>query len=110
MSIEGEAYELPPGVDLAAFRIIQEALTNALRHSGAAHAAVVVREKFHPTKLDVAVEDDGVGMDGHRPKGDTGWLGVRERVALYGGTVEVVKCPDGGRAGCRPTLPVRDNT
>ncbi len=105
LTIEGDAYELPPGVDLAAYRIIQEALTNALRHSGAAHAAVVVR--FRPTKLDIAVEDNGVGMT-ETSAGGHGLVGVRERVALYGGTVEVVSVPTGG-VRLSATLPVRDD-
>ncbi len=102
---EGEAYDLPPGVDLAAYRIVQEALTNALRHSGATNAEVVVR--YAPAQLEIAVEDNGRGM-GSRPSGGHGLVGVRERVALYGGTVDLGAGANGG-VRLSACLPLREN-
>lgn len=101
---EGERHPLPPGVDLAAYRILQEALTNALRHSGAGRATVLVR--YGPKRLDITVEDDGRGMV-EASAGGHGLVGVRERVALYGGTVELGA---GERGGVRvsASLPVRE--
>lgn len=93
--VEGAAYPLSAGMDLAAYRIVQEGLTNALRHSGARRAKVLVR--YDDATIQIGVEDDGRGLDpvvggaaGH------GLLGVRERVALYGGTLEVRDRETGG--------------
>lgn len=101
--VEGTPYALPAGLDLAAYRIVQEGLTNALRHSGARCATVLL--KYDPTGVDIAVEDDGRGFDpaslgteGH------GLIGVRERVALYGGTVEVLRITTGTRLTARLPL------
>ena len=104
LEIDGDPYDLPPGVDLAAYRIVQEALTNALRHSGAAHAKVWV--KYGATTLDVVVEDDGAGIK-EPATGGHGLVGVRERVALYGGTVRLETAPTGG-VQLSASLPVRE--
>ena len=101
---EGEPVPLSPGVDLAAYRIVQEALTNCRKHAGLAPAAVVLR--YGADTLEVCVEDQGgcappaAGQNGH------GLVGMRERVALYGGTLEVGPRPDGGFA-VRARLPRR---
>jgi signal transduction histidine kinase len=98
LDVQGEPYDLPPGLDLAAYRIAQEGLTNALRHSGATEATVLVR--YAPTHLDVEVVDNGTGLAAPEPDGTQepghGLIGIRERVALYGGMVELVPLPDGG--------------
>ncbi|UGQ15624.1 histidine kinase [Yinghuangia sp. ASG 101] len=88
LSIEGVPSELPPGIDLAAYRIIQEALTNTLKHAGPAGSRVLLR--YRPEELLVRVADDGRGAAANldaRDDGRTGHglLGMRERVALYGG-------------------------
>jgi signal transduction histidine kinase len=86
LDVEGERAELPPGVDLCAYRIVQEGLTNALKHAGPAHAEVLLR--FAPGALDVQVRDDGQGAapsNGNGDRGGQGLVGMRERVALYGG-------------------------
>jgi signal transduction histidine kinase len=106
VDVVGERYELPPGVDLAAYRIVQEGLTNALRHSGAKHARVVLR--YGPTVLDIEVEDDGRGLDG-APTGGHGLVGVRERVALYDGTVDIGQGTSGG-VRLAASLPVRETS
>jgi signal transduction histidine kinase len=90
--IEGTPAELPPGVDLAAYRIVQEALTNVVRHAGPATARVAVR--YAPGQVAVEVLDDGRGGD---PGGQGhGIPGMRERAALYGGTLEAGPLPGGG--------------
>ena len=108
LTIEGDAVVLPAGVDLCAYRIVQEGLTNALKHAGPAHAEVVVR--YARDALEVAVSDDGVGAahdNGNGPacSAGHGLVGMRERVALYGG--ELATGPrDGGGFAVRARLPL----
>lgn len=94
LQVEGDLPDLPAGLDLAAYRIVQEALTNVRRHASAASARVVVR--FSANALEVEVSDDGVGSSGSLP--GHGIIGMRERAALYGGTVE---CSGGAGPGFR---------
>ena len=93
--VEGSPRELPPGVDLTAYRVVQEGLTNALRHAGEAHARVVLR--YGAETLEVEVADDGRGPP---PDGATiaghGLIGMRERVALFGGSIETEARAGGG--------------
>jgi signal transduction histidine kinase len=89
---QGDPVELPMGLELAAYRIVQEALTNTRRHAGADHAHVLLRHE--PGALRVEVTDDGTGTGGGRP--GHGLVGMRERAALYGGTLEAGPAPDGG--------------
>ncbi|HWD46138.1 MAG TPA: histidine kinase [Actinomycetota bacterium] len=90
--IEGTPTELPAGLDLSAYRIVQEALTNVVRHAGPATARVAVR--YAPGQVAVEVLDDGRGGD---PGGQGhGIPGMRERAALYGGTLEAGPLPGGG--------------
>jgi signal transduction histidine kinase len=92
LHVEGEEKQLPPGVDLSAYRIVQEALTNALKHAGPASAQVVVR--YRPGEVEIEISDDGRGqVDGR--EGGHGLVGMRERAALVGGSVE--SGTDGGR-------------
>ena len=104
LRVEGDPVGLSPGLDLAAYRIAQEGLTNALRHSGARHATVTLR--WSPSRLDVEVEDDGRGVAAAAPSGGHGLVGVRERVALYGGTVRLEAAPGGGTR-LAATLPLK---
>jgi signal transduction histidine kinase len=92
LSVEGEPASLPPGVDLAAYRIVQEALTNVLKHAGPATARVAVRVGCGV--VDVEVCDDGRGAP--TPGAGHGLVGMRERAALYGGSVEAGGLPGGG--------------
>jgi signal transduction histidine kinase len=98
LSVEGEPATLPAGVDLAAFRIVQEALANASKHAGGARAWVVVR--YEERAVEVEIGDDGRGTNGTPsappPSSGHGLMGMRERVALYGGTLDVGRRPDGG--------------
>jgi signal transduction histidine kinase len=99
---EGTPVELSAGVDLSAYRIVQEALTNALKHAGPARARVRVR--YAADHLDLEVVDDGPGTGLGGGSGH-GLLGIRERAELYGGHVESGRCPDGGYA-VRARLPI----
>ena len=101
VAIEGERAALPPGVDLSAYRIVQEALTNALKHAGPATARVVVR--YGADQLDVEVADDGAGS-ANGDGGGHGLRGIAERVAVFGGEVEAGERPGGGYA-VRARLP-----
>jgi signal transduction histidine kinase len=93
LDVAGDAAHLPPGVELAAYRIVQEALTNTLRHAHADHAAV--RVETQPGRLHICVSDDGRG-DGDDKPGGNGLIGMRERVAVYGGSLTVGPAPGGG--------------
>ena len=84
--VEGEPRPLPPGVDLSAYRIVQEGLTNALKHAGPARAEVVVR--YGDRELELEVRDDGRGHDPDANGGGHGLVGMRERVALFGGELD----------------------
>ncbi len=101
--IDGEPRELPQGVDLSAYRIVQEGLTNALKHAGPARAEVLVR--YGERELELGVSDDGRGRDPQSNGGGHGLVGMRERVALYGGELEAGPRPDGG-FGLRARLPL----
>ena len=89
--VEGNRRSLPAGVDLASYRIVQEALTNTMRHAAASRATVTVA--LGPDTVSVEVTDDGRGgahTDGH------GLCGMRERAAALGGTFDAGSRPDGG--------------
>lgn len=94
--VDGEPRPLPPGVDLSAYRIIQEALTNTLRHAGAAHAEVIVR--YGGTGLEIEVTDDGRGLaaNGRGAAVGHGLVGMRERVGVFGGELETGTHGGGG--------------
>jgi len=92
--IEGTPAALPAGLDLSAYRIVQEALTNVVRHAGPATARVAVR--YAPDRVAVEVVDDGRGGDPGRDHGGHGIAGMRERAALYGGTLEAGPLAGGG--------------
>jgi signal transduction histidine kinase len=104
LTFEGERMPLPPGVDLCAYRIVQEGLTNALKHAGPAHAEVLLR--YAPRALDVEIRDNG-GADPHANGDGTGHglIGMRERVALYGGALDAGP-REGGGFEIRARLPV----
>jgi signal transduction histidine kinase len=93
VDVDGNIEDVPAGVGLAAYRIIQEALTNVLRHAAAHHATV--RLDSTSGRLVVEVTDDGRGPNGRRARGH-GLVGMRERVAVYGGSLDVGAGPSGG--------------
>ncbi|BCM71937.1 hypothetical protein EASAB2608_07271 [Streptomyces sp. EAS-AB2608] len=91
---EGEPPRLPPGADLAAFRILQEALTNVVRHSGSRHARV--RFGYGDGALRLRIDDDGPATGADAGGSGNGLAGMRERAAALGGTIEAGPRPDGG--------------
>jgi signal transduction histidine kinase len=99
---EGTPVELSAGVDLSAYRIVQEALTNALKHAGPARARV--RVCYNADHVDLEVVDDGPGTGTGGGSGH-GLVGIRERAELYGGAVEAGRRPEGGYA-VRARLPL----
>lgn len=104
LDVEGAPRELPPGVDLAAYRVVQEALTNALKYGGTAHAWVAVHWK--EGELELEISNDGSG-DGDGSGGGHGLTGMRERVSLYGGVIESGP-RDGGGYVVRARLPLEE--
>jgi signal transduction histidine kinase len=94
LRVEGATSALPPGVDVSAYRIVQEALTNALKHAGPARAQVRVRYLANAVELEVS--DDGAGARARGGASGHGLIGMRERVSVYGGRLEVGAPPSGG--------------
>ena len=93
LTLTGNAGPLPPGIDLTAYRIVQEALTNARRH--APDAAVEVELGYEPDALRLRVATTGRGRLPADASGH-GLLGMQERAAMVGGTLRTGKAPDGG--------------
>jgi signal transduction histidine kinase len=102
LDVEGTPRDLAPGVDLAAYRVVQEALTNALKYAGPAQAWVVVH--WRDGELELEIANDGRG-DGDGSGGGHGLTGMRERVSLYGGEIESGE-RDGGGYVVRARLPL----
>jgi len=104
LRITGQPRELPAGIELSAFRIVQEALTNALTHAGPARAQVSIR--YGTDALELEIVDDGASSTRSAIGSGHGLVGMRERVALYGGHLDAGRQPSGGFA-VRVLLPVR---
>jgi signal transduction histidine kinase len=102
LRIEGTPEPLPAGVDLTAYRLVQEGLTNAVKHARAQHATVLVR--YSEGHVELTVTDDGAG-DGGGDSGGHGLVGMRERVSVYGGELEAGQLAEGGYR-LRARLPV----
>jgi signal transduction histidine kinase len=103
LQIEGECRALPVGIELSAYRIVQEALTNALKHAGDARASVLIR--YGPETLELEIADDGPGAPAGNDGGGHGLVGMRERVTLYGGRFDASQGPAGGFV-VRARLPI----
>jgi signal transduction histidine kinase len=93
LHVDGEPYALPRAIDLSAYRIVQEGLTNALKHAHASHADVTVR--YRPDELELEVADDGKGPAATNGHGH-GLVGIRERAKIYGGEMSAGAAPAGG--------------
>jgi len=102
LQIDGEPQPLPPPLDHAAYRVLQEGLTNVRKHSGARRVEVVLR--YGRDAVGVEVVDDGDGAHGGGAGTGRGLAGIRERVALLGG--ELVAAPRAGGFALRVTLPL----
>jgi signal transduction histidine kinase len=110
--LEGREVKLPAGVDLTAYRVVQEALTNVIKHAGAGHVRVLVT--YEPWEVVVEVEDDGKGSAGGNGAlttagGGHGLVGMRERVTLYGGAFQAGPRRGGGFA-VRARLPTLERS
>jgi signal transduction histidine kinase len=104
LSVEGDRAPLPEALDLSAYRIVQEALTNTLKHASARHAWVDIR--YGTSEVGVRVRDDGVGPSEPNGSGGRGLVGMRERVELFGGDLDVGPSATGGYV-VSARLPVR---
>jgi signal transduction histidine kinase len=93
LHVDGQPFALPRGIDLSAYRIVQEGLTNALKHAQASDADVFVR--YRPDELEIEVRDNGRGSAKTDGRGH-GLVGVRERVKIYGGEMSAGAATDGG--------------
>ena len=102
LRVEGDSVQLPAGVDLTAYRLIQEGLTNTIKHARATRAEVLVR--YTGDHVELAVSDDGDGS-GSGDGGGHGLVGMRERVSVYGGELEAGSTPSGGYR-LRARLPI----
>jgi signal transduction histidine kinase len=103
LHVDGEPFPLPRGIDLSAFRIVQEGLTNALKHARATNADVTVR--YRPDELQLEVRDNGRGSATSDGLGH-GLVGVRERVKIYGGEMSAGTATGGGFV-LNTRLPIR---
>jgi signal transduction histidine kinase len=103
VSLEGEPRRLPPAVDLACYRVVQESLTNVVRHAGASRADVTVTH--HDGRVDIEVTDNGNGSGNGSVGAGQGLPGMRERARAFGGTLEAGPRPGGGFR-VRASLPV----
>lgn len=105
MAVDGDPRDIPVGVSMSAYRIVQEAITNVVRHARAARCRV--RVSVGDTQLELRVTDDGDGVDHQSPSPGAGHglVGMRERVALFGGELFAGPVPGGGFA-VRATLPL----
>jgi signal transduction histidine kinase len=106
VSVEGEPRPLSAGIDLAAYRIVQEALTNARRHAPGAGTGVTLR--WHPRELAIEVVDDGPGPPPETSGAGHGLVGMRERAILYGGSVHTGSAGEGGGFLVRARLPLHE--
>jgi signal transduction histidine kinase len=98
INVDGQRRDVPPGIDLSAYRIVQEALTNVIKH-GASAADVTIR--YRPDSVTVEVTDQGAGappakVPARRADSGHGIIGMRERVAVFGGEFSAGPGPDGG--------------
>jgi signal transduction histidine kinase len=93
---EGARFPLPSGIDLSAYRIVQEALTNTLKHAGARRADILLR--YGTGEVTLEIRDDGHGPSGDGGQPGRGLIGMRQRAALYGGSLVAGPRPGGGFA------------
>jgi len=104
LRVDGEPRPLPSTVELSAYRIVQEALTNTIKHAGASKAEVHLR--YRPATVEVEIIDDGRGAPpSPAATGGHGLIGMRERATLHGGRLSVGPRPEGG-FGVLATFPV----
>ena len=96
VNVAGERRKLPASLDLSAYRIVQEALTNTLKHAGPARARVAISYLAGKLELDIVDDGQGSGDGGNNAGAGRGLIGMRERVSLFGGELDVGPDPEGG--------------
>lgn len=96
LAVEGVPVELPSGPQLATYRVVQEALTNTLKHAGAGATGATVRLRYRDGALELRVSDDGRGAAAGTDGQGHGLVGMRERMAVYGGSVRAGPRTGGG--------------
>jgi signal transduction histidine kinase len=104
LRVEGTARPLAPGVELCAYRVVQEALTNVIKHAGGARTTVELRYGLHEVMVSVIDDGEGVIQDRVPSGAGHGLIGMLERAKLYGGTIRIGPRSEGGFA-VRLTLP-----
>lgn len=102
VKVEGQPHELAPSLDVSAYRVVQEGVTNVLKHAGAGSA--VVRVRYLEDRLELEVLDDGAATSANGA-GGYGLVGMRERLAVFGGTLAAQPRPEGGFA-LRASIPL----
>ncbi len=107
LTVDGTPRPVPIAVGVSAYRIVQEALTNVLKHAGTSRAEVLVR--YLPDALELRVSDDGQGTGAAPTPGGHGLIGLRERTALFGGSLLAGAVPGGGYR-LRAVLPIERST
>jgi signal transduction histidine kinase len=105
--VEGDPYRLPLAVDLSAYRIVQEALTNALKHGGARPTTVCLRYGVEDLEIDVTDEGPNLTTAPPGPSVGQGLVGMRERVSMFGGVFTAGPRPEGGFE-IKARIPVTD--
>jgi signal transduction histidine kinase len=108
-SVTGELDGVAPGLELSVYRIVQEALTNTLKHAGSG-ASARVQLVCSAESVEIEVSDDGIGPAGPPRPGAAGLRGMRERAAVYGGTLEAGPCQQGGGWRVRASLSIPSAT
>ena len=108
VNVAGEPHKLPTSLDLSAYRIVQEALTNALKHAGPARARVAISYVADKLELDIVDDGQGPGDDGQNAGVGRGLIGMRERVSLFGGELDVGPAAEGGFR-VHATLPLEES-
>ena len=96
VKIEGKEIPLPPGVDLSAYRIVQEALTNTLKHAGPVNANVTIRYLGDAMELEIRDNGNTPQYEADKDNKGRGLIGMRERVSLHGGEFQAGNLPEGG--------------
>ena len=96
VNVAGKPHKLPMSLDLSAYRIVQEALTNVLKHAGPARARVAITYLAGKLELDIVDDGQGSSQDGNGASGGRGLIGMRERVSLFGGQLDVGPVKEGG--------------
>jgi signal transduction histidine kinase len=96
VKIVGKEQFIPESVDLSAYRIVQEALTNVLKHAGQAKAIVTLKYSIDMIELDISDNGKGKITSNEKQPGGRGIIGMKERISLHGGELETGNMPDGG--------------